>query len=291
MSTTQKFTLSPCLLVTLSLLLPTLLARAQTPTTLLQDVGITQNLGTTIPPDITLHDEQGHPITIRDLQRAGGGKPVILSLVYLKCPMLCTLVLNDLLSTTTMIPQTLGDDYDVWTISFDPKETPALANAKKIEYLKAYNHVKNAGAVAESGWRFLTADEPNIRRLTQAVGFHYKWDDASQQYIHPAGIMILTPNATLARYFFGINYDPTDIRLSLVEASANKIATPTDRLLLFCYHYDPTTGKYGLAVANTLRLSGVLTLLALGSLIALLWRHDRRRTRRLAAALSAGGSS
>jgi protein SCO1 len=285
---TRKFPLSPCLLVTLSLLLPTLLARAQSPTTLLQDVGITQNLGATIPSDITLHDEQGHTITIRDLQR---GKPVILSLVYLKCPMLCTLVLNDLLSTTKMIPQTIGDDYDVWTISFDPKETPALANAKKIEYLKAYNHVKNAGTVADSGWRFLTADEPNIRRLTQSVGFHYKWDDASQQYIHPAGIMILTPNATLARYFFGINYDPTDIRLSLVEASANKIATPTDRLLLFCYHYDPTTGKYGLAVANTLRISGIMTVLALGALITLLWRHDRRRTRRLAAALNSGGAT
>jgi protein SCO1/2 len=264
----------------------TKLARSETPTALLQDVGITQNLGTTLPADLVFKDEHGHPIRLKDIQR---GKPIILSLVYLKCPMLCTLVLNDLLSTTKMIPQTIGDDYDVWTISFDPKETAALAAAKKAEYLKAYNHVKNAGTVAEDGWRFLTGDEANIRKLTQAVGFRYKWDETSQQYVHPAGIMILTPEAKIARYFFGIDFDPTDIRLSLVEASANKIATPTDRVLLFCYHYDPTTGKYGLAVANTLRAAGVLTVLALGTLIVLLWRHDRRRTRRLAAGLSTGG--
>ena len=245
---------------------------------LLQDVGIEQRLGQTIPGDIVLQDEGGRSVHVRDLRR---GKPVILALVYYQCPMLCTLVLNDLLSTVKTIPQTVGDEYDVWTVSFDPKETAALAAKKKAEYLHSYNRVKQAGTVAEGGWRFLTGDAANIRSLTTAVGFKYKWDGATQQYVHPAGIVILTPEARIASYYFGIDFDPTDIRLSLVEASANKIATPTERMLLFCYHYDPATGKYGLAVANTLRAAAGLTLLVLGSLTWGLWRYDRRRTKQL----------
>ncbi len=193
--------------------------------------------------------------------------------------MLCTLVLNDLLSTVKTIPQTAGQEYDIWTVSFDPKEGPELATQKKEGDLDAYSRVKHI--VPTTGWRFLTGDAENIRRLADAVGFHYRWDEKTQQYIHPAGIMILTPEGKIARYFFGIDFDPTDIRLSLVEASANKIATPTDRLLLFCYHYDPRTGKYGLAVANTLRAGAALTLLVLGGLLFGLWRFDQRRTREL----------
>ncbi len=251
---------------------------------LLQDVGIDQRLGQTIAGDIVLQDEAGKLIHVRDLER---GKPVILALVYYKCPMLCTLVLNDLLSTMKTIPQTVGDEYDVWTISFDPKETATLAAQKKAEYVHSYNRVKQAGAVTAEGWRFLTGDEANIRRLTAAAGFKYKWDNVTEQYVHPAGIMILTPEAKIARYFFGIDFDPTDIRLSLVEASANKIATPTERMLLYCYHYDPATGKYGFAVANTLRAAGAMTVVALGLLTWALWRHDRRRTRRLLALVPA----
>ncbi len=248
------------------------------PTSLLQDVGIRQRLGMELSQEIVLRDETGKVVQLRELRR---GKPIILSLVYYQCPMLCTLVLNDLLSTMKTIPQTVGDEYDVWTVSFDPKETAALAARKKAEYVHSYNRVKGAGTVAEDGWRFLTGDAENIAKLTAAAGFRYKWDALSQQYVHPAGIMILTPEAKIARYFFGIDFDPTDIRLSLVEASANKIATPTDKLLLFCYHYDPATGRYGLAVANTLRAAAILTLLGLGGLGWILWRYDRRRTRHL----------
>ncbi|MGN6371083.1 MAG: SCO family protein [Phycisphaerae bacterium] len=245
---------------------------------LLDGVGIDQKMGSQVPMDLQFRDENGNLVRLKDLQR---GKPIILSLVYLKCPMLCTLVLNDLLSTVKTIPQTAGDEYDIWTVSFDPKEGPAIATEKKEGYLDAYSRVKHI--VPTAGWRFLTGDEENIKKLTDAVGFHYRWDEKTQQYIHPAGIMILTPGGKIARYFFGIDYDPTDIRLSLVEASANKIATPTDRLLLFCYHYDPRTGKYGLAVANTLRAGGALTLLLLGGMLFGLWRFDQRRTRRLMA--------
>ena len=243
---------------------------------LLQGVGIDQRMGGQVPMDLVFRDEVGNPVHLRDLQR---GKPVILSLVYLKCPMLCTLVLNDLLSTVKTIPQTAGEEYDIWTVSFDPKEGPELASQKKEGYLDAYSRVKHI--VPTTGWRFLTGDVENIRKLTEAVGFRYRWDEKTQQYIHPAGIMILTPEGRIARYFFGIDFDPTDIRLSLVEASANKIATPTDRLLLFCYHYDPRTGKYGLAVASTLRAGAGLTLLVVGGLLFGLWRFDQRRTRAL----------
>jgi protein SCO1 len=245
---------------------------------LLEGVGIDQKMGGQVPMGLEFRDEAGNLVHLRDLQR---GKPVILSLVYLKCPMLCTLVLNDLLSTVKTIPQTAGDQYDIWTVSFDPKEGPALAAEKKEGYLDAYSRVKHI--VPTAGWRFLTGDAENIRKLTEAVGFRYRWDEKTQQYIHPAGIMILTPEGKISRYFFGIDFDPMDIRLSLVEASANKIATPTDRLLLYCYHYDPRTGKYGLAVANTLRAGAGLTLVVLGGLLVGLWRFDRRRTRALMA--------
>ena len=242
----------------------------------LRDVGIDQHMGAQIPLDLQFRDEANNLVYLRDLQR---GKPIILNLVYLKCPMLCTLVLNDLLSTIKTIPQTAGDEFDIWTISFDPKETPALAAQKKEGYLDAYSRVKHITPTI--GWRFLTGDAENIRKLTECVGFRYRWDEGTAQYVHPAGIMILTPEGRIARYFFGIDFDPTDIRLSLVEASANKIATPTDRVLLYCYHYDPRTGRYGLAVANTLRAGAALTLLVLATLLALLWKADRRRTRAL----------
>lgn len=287
----MRRTLSICHLITLVVLALAAGVRAAAPATqpgktgkdkspqarLLQDVGIDQHMGAQVPLDATFNDEHGNPVTLRQLLKEEGGKPVILSLVYLNCPMLCTLVLNDLLGTAKSIPQTAGQDYDIWTISFDPKETATLAAQKKASYLASYNHTK--GGDASDGWRFLTGNQENIHKVTEAVGFHYKWDAQTHQYIHPAGIMILTPQGKIARYFFGIDYDPTDIRLSLVEASGGKIATPTDRVLLFCYCYNPITGKYGWAVQNVLRACATLTLLALGGLFYWLWRADRRKTR------------
>jgi len=188
-----------------------------------------------------------------------------------------------MLSTLKVIPQLIGDQYEVWAVSFDPTETPALAAEKKHGYVASYTRARAGAVNASASWHFLTGDAANIAALTKAVGFRYRFDDATQQFIHPAGLMLLTPEGKIARYFFGIDYDPTDLRLSLVEASHGKIGSFTDKILLFCYHYDPTTGKYGLAVANTLRAGGALTLLLLGAFFTFLWRADRRRTKRLLA--------
>lgn len=246
---------------------------------LLQDVGIDQKLGAPVPPDIVFNDDDGRRVTVSDLLAQSGGKPIIVNLVYLRCPSLCTVVLNDTLNALRVIPQEIGDQYSVWTISFDPKEGPDLAHQKKEGYVASYLRTRPRAVNANLGWHFLTGDAGNIARFTDAVGFHFKWDQATQQYVHPAGILILTPNGKVDRYFFGVDYDPTDIRLSLVEASNGKIGTLTDKLLLFCCRYDPSTGRYTLAVTHALSIAALLTMAGLGFGVFTLWRIDRRKTR------------
>jgi protein SCO1/2 len=276
-------------LLALTLLLAAALPlRAEVPTAStrpaqLDGVKIIQLLGHKVPGDIQFHDEHGNTVTLAQLQ---SGRPVVLALVYFSCPALCTVILNDMLSTLKVMPLTLGKDYDVWTISFDPRETPAVASAKHDEYVRAYDHTKYFGNAAPLGntganWHFLTGDQANITRLTQAVGFHYKWDAASQQFYHPAGLTILSPDRTISRYFFGVNFEPTDLRLSLDEAAHGKVGSITDTILLCCYHYDPTTGRYGLAVVRLLQIFGALTILVIGGGLAYLFHIDRRRTRAL----------
>jgi len=209
----------------------------------------------------------GQPVRLGELV---GQRPIILTLVYYKCPMLCTLVLNDLVRTLRPMEMSIGKDFDVLTVSFDPTETAELSNAKKKQYLREYGRDG-----AEANWHFLTGDQASIQKLTQAVGFHYTWDEKAQQYAHASGIIILTPQGKIARYFFGIQYAPQDVRLSLVEASGNKVGSVTDQILLYCFHYDPTTGKYGFIVTRALHIGGVLTVLALGVLLLLLFRHER----------------
>jgi protein SCO1/2 len=261
-------------------LLVAVTARAQSPqAVLLRDVGITQRLNAQVPLDLRFTDETGTPVHLATLAR---GKPILLVLVYYRCPSLCTAVLNDMLSSLKVIPQTVGNEFDVWTVSFDPTETADLAAAKKREYLRSYTHTRPAAlSTASAGWHFLTGDAASIAALTAAVGYRYRWDDPSRQYIHPAVLTLLTPAGRISRYFFGVDYDPTDVRLALVEASGGRIGTLTDKFLLYCYHYDPATGRYGLAVANALRAGGAVTTLLLAGGLALLWRADRRRTRRL----------
>jgi protein SCO1/2 len=257
-------------------------AQAQTqpvpPNPILKGIGIDQHLQEQIPENLTFRDEVGSKVTIKDLER---GKPILLILVQFGCPSLCTTILNDSLSTIKVIPQTIGDEYDVWVVSFDPNETPQLAAKKKESYLRSYERTRPSATNASAGWHFLTGTQSNIDQLTKTVGYHYRWDPASNQFVHPAALILLTPDAKISRYFFGVDYDPTDLRLSLVEASNGRIGTITDKILLFCYHYDPATGRYGLVVANALRVGGVITILILGTALALLWRADRRRTRRL----------
>ncbi|MEW6299071.1 MAG: SCO family protein [Thermodesulfobacteriota bacterium] len=251
--------------------------QAQTAGTLpepLRGVGIDQRLDGQVPLDLVFRDETGKAVRLGEYIGAAPGRPTILALVYYECPMLCSLVLNGLLGSLKALSFTVGDEFNIVTVSFDPRETPALAAAKKKEYVRRYGR---PGAAA--GWHFLTGEEEAIRQLARAVGFRYAYDAKTDQYIHASGIMVVTPRGRLARYFYGIEYAPRDVRLGLVEASANRIGSPIDQVLLFCYHYDPVTGKYGLLIMNVLRLAGLATVLALGTFIAVMLRRDRRRKR------------
>jgi protein SCO1/2 len=222
-----------------------------------------------VPLDLTFRDETGKNVQLRDYF---GEKPVILSLVYYECPMLCSLVLNGLLRSLRALAFTAGEEFNVVTVSFNPVETPPLAAAKKEAYLQNYGR---PGATA--GWHFLTGEEEAIQQLTRAVGFRYVYDPASKQYAHASGIIVLTPQGKIARYFYGIEYAPRDLRLGLVEASANKIGSPIDQVLLFCFHYDPAGGKYSLIIMNVIRLAGLATVLALGAFMFVLFRRDQHR--------------
>jgi protein SCO1 len=230
-------------------------------------VGITQKLGAQVPLDLTFKDETGKSVKLADY--FDGKHPVILSLVYFGCPNLCTLVLNDLTRGMNGLDFSAGDDYQVITVSFDPKETPALAADKKETYLQSYRRPN-----AQQGWHFLTGDQASIKALTDSVGFQYKWDQKFNQYIHPSGLTILTPTGKVSRYFFGIDYGLKDLKLSLMDASGNKIGALTDQLMLYCFHYDETSGKYTLAVVRLMQVGAVLTMAALGTFWFVMFRRE-----------------
>jgi protein SCO1 len=233
----------------------------------LRDVGIDQRLDAQVPLDLVFRDESGEPV---ELGRYFGSKPVILSLAYYECPMLCTLVLNGMASALKVLSFDIGNQFEVVTVSFNPRDTPALAAAKKQTYLKEYGRPD-----AARGWHFLTGDAAAIERLTAAVGFHYTALPEQNQFAHAAGIMVLTPRGKIARYFYGVEFAPRDLRLGLIEAADNRIGSPVDQLLLFCFHYDPATGKYGALAINSVRAGGVLTVLALGTFLIVMWRRER----------------
>jgi protein SCO1 len=245
--------------------------RGQTSTGLpraLKGVGIDQRLNEQAPLEAVFKDEQGRDVSLGQFFK---GKPVVLSLVYYTCPMLCTQVLNGQLGAFRQISFDIGKQYEVVSVSFNSQETPQLAAQKKETYIKGYNR---AGGGA--GWHFLTGDEGNIRKLADAVGFRYAWDEQTKQFAHASGIMVLTPQGKIARYFYGIDYPPRDLRLALVEASEGKIGTPVDALMLYCYHYDPATGKYGAVVMNIMRVAGVITLILMVALLLFLRRFSNR---------------
>jgi protein SCO1/2 len=227
-----------------------------------------------------LRDENGQEVK---LGQYFGKRPVVLSLVYYSCPMLCTQVLNGMVGAFKTLSFVPGEQYEVITVSFDPRETAALASAKKATYVNYLPESRRAAA--NNGWHFLTADEANIKRLTEAVGFRYHWDEATNQFAHASGIMVLTPEGKLAQYYYGIEYSAKDLRLGLVEASANRIGSPVDQLLLYCYHYDPSTGKYGAVVMNMVRAAGIFTVIAIFALILMLSVFGNARMR-----LRAGGA-
>jgi len=233
---------------------------------LLKDVGIDQKLNDRIPLGLVFRDESGKPVALSQLF---GRSPVILTLVYYNCPMLCTPLLNALTRSLKEIPMDVGKQFTVVTVSIDPAESHVLASAKHDLYTGMYGR---PGAAA--GWHFLTGDEPAIKQLAAAAGFRYAYDASSKQFAHAPAIFVLTPEGRLSRYFYGIEFPPRDLRLGLVEASSGKIGSPVDQLLLFCYHYDPHTGKYGLLIARIVRAAGVLTVVAIGLLIFVLRRRE-----------------
>jgi protein SCO1/2 len=237
----------------------------------LREIGFDQNIDRTIPLDIPFADEQGR---VAPLGRYFGARPVVLVFVYYECPMLCTQVLNALATSLDVMTLEPGKDFDVVTISFDPRETPALAAAKKATYLQRY---KRPGAAA--GWHFLTGDQTSIDRAAKAAGFRFVWDEGLKQFAHPTGIIVLTPDGRIARYLFGIDYGPRDLRLALVDAAAGTVGSAVDAFLLYCYHYDPMTGRYGLPIMRAIRVAGAATVLSLGLFIAIMVRRERRARR------------
>jgi protein SCO1/2 len=249
-------------------LYPASTARADAPE-VLKKVGFDQRLDQQVPLNLQFTDETGATVKLGDYF---GEKPVILVLAYYRCPMLCTLVLNGLVQGMRDMPFTPGKDYNVLTVSFDPRETPDLAAAKKKTYITSYGRDD-----ASAGWHFLTGKPESIDALTKAVGFRYVYDAEHDQYIHTSGIMILTPQGRISRYFYGIRFPARDLRLGLVEASADKIGSPTDQVLLYCFHYDPATGKYSASILNFVRLGGAFTIVGLVGMVWFLLRWEGRK--------------
>lgn len=234
-----------------------------------KDIGFDQKLGAQVPLDLEFRDEAGRTVRLGDYVR---NRPVILSLAYYGCPMLCGLALQGLASSMKPLTYSAGREFEVITVSFDPRETPELARATKPGYLSLYGRPG-----AETGWHFLTGDAEPIRRITDAVGFRYKWDEAEKQFAHATGIVMLTPEGRVSRYFFGIDYEPKDLRLGMIESAGGRIGSLADRLLLLCYRYDPHTGRYSAVAMTAVRIAAAVSVLGLGVLVFALSRRGRRR--------------
>jgi protein SCO1 len=235
----------------------------------LKNVGLDQKLNDQVPLDLTFRDEHGASVNIGQFLQ---GKPAILTLVYYKCPMLCTEVLNATLNSVKEMPLEIGKDFNVITVSFDPTEKPVLAEAKQIMYSGLYGR---RGAI--HGWHFLTGDEDQIQKLAAAVGFRFVYDKESSQFAHASGIMVLTPEGKLSRYFYGLSYAPRDLRLALVEASEGKIGSTVDAIMLYCFHYDPVTGKYAVTIMNVVRAAGALSAVGIALMIVVFSRREKYR--------------
>jgi protein SCO1/2 len=236
----------------------------------LEGVGITEHRDAKIPLDLAFSDEDGRAVRLRDYFHED--RPVVLTLVYYSCPMLCTLVLNGLTDAMRDLSWEPGAEYEVVTVSFDPRETSTLARLKKQNYLSMYGR---AGAGA--GWHFLTGREEEIHALTEAVGFGYRWDEEQQQFAHQAAIFVLTPDGRISRYLYGVLFEPLTLKLTLLEASKGKIGSPLDQIVLYCYHYDPKSGSYAPAAMRFMRLGGVLTMVLVGAWLSSVWLRSARR--------------
>jgi protein SCO1 len=235
----------------------------------LREVGFDQNLDQVLPLGVEFKDEQGRTVRIGDYF---GKRPVVLAFIYYGCPMLCLQSLGSLAATLGVLSENPGEDFEVVNVSIDPRETPALALEKKAHYVE-----RSGKPSIARGWHFLTGTEADIQKLTSAAGFRYVWDESLQQYAHPAGVVIATPQGRVSRYLFGIDYGPRDLRLALLDASEGRISSPLKKALLYCYHYDVATGRYSLAIMRVVQLAGAATVLSLGTLIFVWTRRERRQ--------------
>lgn len=234
----------------------------------LNRVAFEQRLNAQLPLDLPFKDEDGNAVKLGDYF---GRKPVVLTFVYYECPMLCTQVLNGLESALRVLNESVGDEFDVVTVSFDPRETPALASGKKKAYLDRYKR-----ASAAQGWHFLTGEQASIDALTKAAGFSYTWDEETKQFAHASGIVVATPAGKLSRYFFGIEYSPRDLKFALMESTTERIGSLADQVLLYCYHYDPAKGNYGFVAMRAVRVGGAVTLFALLGFVFVSLRSEGR---------------
>jgi len=235
-----------------------------------QEVTFSQRLGERLPLDARFTDEEGRPVTLGDYF---GKKPIVLAFVYYQCPMLCPLVMNGISSALKVVPFTAGNEFDVVLISFDARDTPEAANAKKRAHLQHWATPETA-----NGWHFLTGEEAEIRRVTSAAGFTFEWDESSQQFAHVSGLLVATPDGRLSRYFYGVEYSPKDLRLALVDSGQGRLGSVVDELLLYCFHYDPANGRYGAVFMNIMRLGGVLTVGLVAGFIVLMRLRESRQT-------------
>jgi protein SCO1/2 len=242
---------------------------ATPPPQILSNISIDQNLNQQVPLDLPFKDENGRDVKLSDYF---GGKPVILSLVYYECPMLCTETLNGMVSAFKVLKFDVGKEFNVVTISFDARETPALAKTKKENYLRQYGRPG-----AEQGWHFLTGTQASIDAVTKSVGFHYAWDQSTQQFAHATALMLLKPDGKIAQYYYGVEFSPRDLRFGIIEASQGRTGTVVDQVLLYCFHYDPRSGKYGAVITRVVQVAGGITILVLGGFMFLMFRLEPKR--------------
>ena len=258
-----------CAIVFVLIVAAPIAAQPAQPSSVLEQVGIDQQLGATIDMNLVFRDEGGKGVRLGDLFH---GKPVIFAPVYYACSSLCPMSLNSLVQNLRILKFNAGQEFEIITFSFDPKETPSMAADAKAHYLRDYNRPNTS-----NGWHFLTGDDASIQALTKSIGFHYAWDNDSAQWAHATGIIVATPEGKIAQYFYGLEFSARDLRLSLVEASSGKIGTLADKVLLYCYHYNPATGKYGIVIMRSLRIFGAFTAVALFGFMFVMFHAERKR--------------
>ena len=236
----------------------------------LEGIEIIDRSGEPVPGDVILRDEAGKTIALGEL--LGRGRPVLVQLVYYECPMLCTYVLNGYVKAAKSLNWVPGRDYEVVTVSFDPRDTPELATKKKAAYVETLGKPGS-----ENGWHFLCGAEGEVRRLADALGFRYRWVEEQKQFAHAAGMFVLTPDGRVSRTLYGIEFPTKDLRLALVEAGEGKLGSPFDQLLLYCFKYDSQNHKYAMVAMNVMKLGGLITMVSFGTFLAVWWSRERQR--------------